>query len=469
MKIIDGTGKSRPLSFPERLDPASTALIVIDVQNDFCTPGFACDAAGDDLDAMAPLIEPLKALIETARGAEVLTIFVRASYDPPVLSPALAEIYQRRGFTKGICLEGTEGIDFVDGTGPVGAPNERVLTKHRFSAWWGTELDLILRSNGIGTVVLTGVVTEGCVESTARDAFFKDYRVVIAEDCVAGFSRDRHNAALAKLGTFFGRVVPAAAIGAEWSKARPGPRGWHERSKRAALLDGLPERVDAAHTAIIMIDVQNDFFADAGMFRKRGFGVSNMQAALPNMLALLEAGRNAGCMMVHIRSDYHATIRHVGSPYRHPADNVEGSTATISAARFQPGERFDPTFREVCNGKEFGGQWLEGFHPRPGEISVRKNRISAFQDTPLELLLRSNGIRTVIIGGVTTNCCVETAARAACMLDFNVVVAEDAVGAADEIKHLHDASLETMAAYFARVEPVRAIVEAMPLRDWKAA
>src|SRR5262249_25417991 len=83
--------QNKGLPFDERLDPASTALVVIDVQNDFAIPQGVCGQVGDDISPVAPMLEKLAALIESARQAQLLIVFVRTTYDEPVLSPALAE------------------------------------------------------------------------------------------------------------------------------------------------------------------------------------------------------------------------------------------------------------------------------------------------------------------------------------------------------------------------------------------
>src|SRR5262249_9545696 len=154
------TPKDRPLTFEERIDPASTALVVIDVQNDFALPQGVCGVVGDNISPVAPMIDRLKVLTAAARGAQLLIIFVRAIYDEVVLRPALAEQHLRRGYPSGICLTGTRGAEFVEGLHPRDAPNEVVLTKHRYSPFWGSSVDLVLRTNGIRSLVLTGIATE---------------------------------------------------------------------------------------------------------------------------------------------------------------------------------------------------------------------------------------------------------------------------------------------------------------------
>jgi len=91
-------------------------------------------------------------------------------------------------------LDGSEGQRFVPGLEP--RDGELVVKKYRSSAFWGTNLALLLRSNGIKSVVVTGATTEGCVESTARDAMFSDYYVVLATDAVGSDDRAQHDASM---------------------------------------------------------------------------------------------------------------------------------------------------------------------------------------------------------------------------------------------------------------------------------
>ena len=90
--------------------------------------------------------------------------------------------------------EGSEGQAILDEL--ASRPGDLVVKKYRSSGFWGTNLDMLLRSNGIKSIVVTGCTTEGCVESTARDALFNDYYVVLAEDCVASDDQAQHEASL---------------------------------------------------------------------------------------------------------------------------------------------------------------------------------------------------------------------------------------------------------------------------------
>jgi nicotinamidase-related amidase len=97
-----------------------------------------------------------------------------------------------------------------------------MVKKYRSSAFWGTNLDLLLRSNGIKSIVVSGCTTEGCVESTARDGLFADYYVVIPEDCVASDDRAQHDASLLLMRHRFD-LASSAEILTEWSSAAPTP------------------------------------------------------------------------------------------------------------------------------------------------------------------------------------------------------------------------------------------------------
>jgi ureidoacrylate peracid hydrolase len=91
-----------------------------------------------------------------------------------------------------------------------------IVTKHRYGAFEASDLDLVLRSRGIRTVIMTGVATNVCVETTARQAFLRDYYVVFLSDCTATYVQTDHEATLRNIDQFFGEVVPAEAVAACW-------------------------------------------------------------------------------------------------------------------------------------------------------------------------------------------------------------------------------------------------------------
>lgn len=115
-----------------------------------------------------------------------------------------------------MCQQGDWGFELCPGIGPQNSSHEIIIRKHRYSGFVNTELDLILRSRGIQTVVMTGVATNVCVESTARDAFMRDYFVVLLQDCCATYSKEEQEATLKNIDTYFGEVVSSKELAALW-------------------------------------------------------------------------------------------------------------------------------------------------------------------------------------------------------------------------------------------------------------
>lgn len=423
-----------------RMDPARTALVLIDIQNDFCHPDGVFGKLGNDLSMMPSMAECARVLLDSARRRSILTVFVRATYDSEVLGAPLAETYHRRGFLDGMCAEGSWGADWYAGLAPdPQRQNEISVTKHRFSAFWGTEIDLLLRSNQISTVVFAGVVTSGCVESTLRDAFFRDYRVVAVSDAVAEASPERHDASLRKVDQAFGIVRDAREIAALWDRSNRRGADVSVEGKLSRALTTLPERIDPQHTALVLVDLQRDFCHPEGVMGRLGEDLSNMAGAVAQSARLLSAARSVGMPVIHVRAEYGA---------------ADSSDVSLFASRAASG-----TF--CCRPGTAGCDFMPDVTPEPGEWIVVKHRFSAFVDTRLDLLLRSNGIRTIIVCGVATQCCVESTVRDASLRDYYVVVGKEATAARGRMQHLHEASLEVMGLFFADCRPVTEIVAAL--------
>ncbi|MEP6811981.1 MAG: isochorismatase family cysteine hydrolase [Actinomycetota bacterium] len=201
--MIEIQGKQVFTELSELVDPAHTALVVVDMQRDFCVPGWAFDRLGVDISMYPPLIPRLARLIEGARAAQLPVVYIQMTVLPNGASdsPAQLRFNLRLHLASHADVEplqytadGSEGQGIIDELAP--HEGDLIVKKYRSSGFWGTNLDLLLRSNGIRSVVMTGCTTEGCVESTARDALFNDYYVVIAEDCVASDDREQHEASL---------------------------------------------------------------------------------------------------------------------------------------------------------------------------------------------------------------------------------------------------------------------------------
>jgi ureidoacrylate peracid hydrolase len=205
----------------EKVDPRHTALVVIDMQNDFIADEGLIAREGRDVSQAKEMAKRLPQLIKTARAAGVFIVFVRNVYSSEpnfYLSDVWLEQAARKragGYTRiPVCTAGSWGGDFYGEVLP--EAQDPIVTKHRYSAFYNTDLDTILRANGIRTVVFTGVVTNVCVETSAREAFVRDYYVVVASDGTAAYAQADHDMTLANIDRFFGETAPINELSALW-------------------------------------------------------------------------------------------------------------------------------------------------------------------------------------------------------------------------------------------------------------
>jgi ureidoacrylate peracid hydrolase len=205
----------------EKVAVPHTALIVVDMQNDFCASDGFVAKGGRDVSHVQQMAKRLPELIEHARRAGVLVVFVRCAYsteDNRYLSDVWLEQAARRqgsGYTLApVCQDGTRGGEYYGDVRP--AAEDIIVTKHRYSAFHGTDLDMILRSHGVRTVVLTGVSTHVCVETTAREAFVRDYYTVVVADGSAAYSPQEHETALNLIDRFFGEITTIDHLRGLW-------------------------------------------------------------------------------------------------------------------------------------------------------------------------------------------------------------------------------------------------------------
>ena len=203
----------------EKVEPGRAALLVIDVQNDFCHSEGATAKNGADMAPMQTMVPSLNRLIEAARSAGLFVVFIRTTHGPETDSDAWLE--RRLDREHYICGDGGWGAEWY-GVSP--APDEPIVIKHRYSAFIRTELDELLRSRGIESLILTGTTTNMCVESTARDGFMLDYYVVFVDDCTATSLPEQHQRTLETISRTFGVVATSGEISAEWTKVSASSR-----------------------------------------------------------------------------------------------------------------------------------------------------------------------------------------------------------------------------------------------------
>jgi ureidoacrylate peracid hydrolase len=200
----------------QKAAPENAALVVVDVQNDFAAEGGFFHRAGADVPAIQRTVMPrLLRFIDAARKASVLVVFVKAVYDPPYRSDPQRERDLRFKTPVPPCQSGTWGIEFclVEPR-----PGEPIVVKHRYSGIMNTELDAVLKRHGTRSLLMTGVSTDTCVESTARDAYFINYYVTLVEDCCGAYDLDDHRSAVKRFARDYGVVVNSDDVIATWTE-----------------------------------------------------------------------------------------------------------------------------------------------------------------------------------------------------------------------------------------------------------
>ena len=205
------------------------AVVVIDMQNDFLAAGGAFEQLGYDLTAMQAMIPRLAGFLGQVRALGGQVIYVRHLFDRQRLSPAMRARGRRLfGSEEGFSVPHTWGAEIHPLLKP--ADNETVFDKYWYNAFSNPDFEAALAARGVQTLVLSGVMTHVCVETTARASNTRDFHTIIVEDCTAADSPALHQAALETLGAYFGWVCAAADLLALWRR-QPESRWAGEQNK----------------------------------------------------------------------------------------------------------------------------------------------------------------------------------------------------------------------------------------------
>lgn len=201
----------------QKINPGHAAVLVVDMQNDFCHENGVIARQGRNMALKKAMVPRLINFLSQSKKYHVPVIFIRQVNSKATLSETAREQRRRTQprYGKLICREGSWGARFHAVAPEQG---EIVVTKHRYSAFIDTDLDLILRSMGIRTLIMTGVATNACVESTARDGFMKDYYIVFLSDCTATSTQEGHEATLRNINAYFGVVASSDKLVGIWQK-----------------------------------------------------------------------------------------------------------------------------------------------------------------------------------------------------------------------------------------------------------
>ena len=210
-------------SLAAKCSPPVTALLIVDMVNDFVHPrGLTAMRSGRSVEAGRSAIAPIRSMARAARSVGVPVVHVQHStlHGDASHSGSWVDARGRATYSSlDICLDGTWGQQVVDELAP--RRGDLVVKKHRYSGFARTELDDVLRAAGTETIVVCGVSTNVCVESTARQGFDLDYYVVIPADACASWNSRLHEAALETARHRYAVVCSTADVISIWQDSRP--------------------------------------------------------------------------------------------------------------------------------------------------------------------------------------------------------------------------------------------------------
>src|SRR5499427_174800 len=162
------------------IDPKKTAMIVVDMQNDFVAAGAVMETP-----AARAVVPKLAEALNICREAQIKVIYTSHLHRRDGCDMGLFDDLHPPIANRAALVDGTQGVDIYPEVAPLSG--EHVVKKHRYSGFFGTDLDIILREWGVDTVIISGTTTENCCHATARDAMFRNYRVVFLSDATATY------------------------------------------------------------------------------------------------------------------------------------------------------------------------------------------------------------------------------------------------------------------------------------------
>ncbi|MBK1809762.1 cysteine hydrolase [Clostridium sp. YIM B02505] len=188
----------------------NSALLIIDMQNAFIEKEGSLSKMGLDTSRTSIAIEPIKKLKSEFKAQGLPVIYIQHSHRKDGADAGLIAKVFPPIMDLGHCIEGTWDGEIINELKP--EEDDYIVKKHRFSGFYNTQLDDVLRSLGINTLVVTGIATNVCVESTVRDAFYRDYNVVVPREATASYTVEQEQGSFGNFEFAFARVMPVESV-----------------------------------------------------------------------------------------------------------------------------------------------------------------------------------------------------------------------------------------------------------------
>lgn len=198
------------------LSPDNTALIVVDMQNSFCADEGGCGKPGLPIQNLKTAIQPCVRLVAAARKASIPVIYTRYMYRPDyadggvLIKHLLPELKDAQALQSG-----TWDVEVIPELTPL--DGDFIVDKNRPSSFYGTNLESILKGIGADSLVVCGVTTNCCVESTVRDASHRDYKTFVVQDAVAELDDERQQVSLRSMAMLFANLVSVSDVEGAWT------------------------------------------------------------------------------------------------------------------------------------------------------------------------------------------------------------------------------------------------------------
>ena len=432
-------GREIPRSEEAILDPKHTVLVVHEMLNDFVSKGGVADKAGRRY-AMDPETERIARLLAAARAKNVRVAYVRWTRDAhgstdddascaretPVCSGRRTKAGRARAPSN---IEGSWGWQAPEAIKP--APGDWVLPKWRQDAFFSTQLDALMRWNGIKTMVIVGLGAEVGIMPSVMTASEMGYFTVVVEDAVAAAYPGRREDAMEFLRDS-AIVKNTQEMEAIWSKAAAAPTAVASASAAEPPSSESPARnatvnyrgrqipnadaevLNPKHTLLLVHGMQNDLITKGGAFDQAGRRI-DADGILEPVAKLLAEARAKNMPVAYVRWTNYAD----GSTFSDPM--LRGPLARSGAVGSR-GWAVESTP---------GWEISDVLKPVPGDWVLRKYRPDAFFATPLDSLMRWNGVKTVVVVGVGAEVGVVPTLMSASNLGYFTVAVSDGLRPAD--------------------------------------